>query len=488
MRLELPQIACGIAGAALVLWATSDSGVALVHLGMHNAVAAECLLHGEVWRTTRGEVFAHWPPLFVLLLAAGRALGASYEATARGLNALSLAATVMLAMHWSRKMAPARWVEWLVGAGLLLLPSLLAIHASLASEPLFLPLVLGSLVAGQAYAERPRRSMLAAATVLAALACLQRYVGVVDVFAVAGLGFLTWPRSTRLRDTALFLVGALAPLAVWLARNLARTGSLTGSRPPSDIEFEQNLLDGWSAIRSSWTGVGEAGWLGTTLALVSILLALAGGVALLATPERRRTAAWVLAFPVAYVTFLLGLASWIWLDPLDARLLSPLLVWSCMLAPIGAHELLARVPTSTRRLRPALFAVASVCALSILGSGARSIRDRVDAARVAESGSDVNKSELIRWLRDHPLAGTVHSNAPEAYALAIWRPAQLVPSRRTAEALLALPASQFPLTLVWFDPMGTSALQDERRRKRLRVETTHQFSDGAILTVHLRDP
>jgi hypothetical protein len=488
MRLELPQIALGIAGAALVLWATSASGVALVHLGMHNAVAAECLLRGEVWQTTRGEVFAHWPPLFVLLLAAGKALGASYEATARGLNAASLAATVMLAMHWSRSLASARWVEWLVGAGLLLLPSLLAIHGSLASEPLFLPLVLGSLVAGQAHAERPRKSRLAAATVLAALACLQRYVGVVDVFVLAGLGLWSWPRSTRLRDTALFLAGALVPLAAWLARNLVRTGSLTGPRPPSDIEFDQNLLDGWSALSSSWTGLAEAGWLGSTLALATILLALAGGLTLLASPDRRRTAAWVLAFPAAYLTFLLGLASWIWLDPLDARLLSPLLVWSCLLAPVGAHALLARAQSSAPRLRPAFVAVASLCALAILGHGALAVRDRVGSARAAESGSVVRESELVRWLRDHPLAGTVHSNAPEAYALATWRPAQLVPTRRTTEFLLALPESQFPLTLVWFDPMGTTALQDERRRKHLRIEPTHEFSDGAILTVHLREP
>ncbi|MBM3990320.1 MAG: hypothetical protein FJ298_04850 [Planctomycetes bacterium] len=488
MRLEFPQIALGIAGAALVLWTTSASGFAMVQLGMHNAVAAECLLRGEEWQTVRGEAFAHWPPLFVVLLAAGRALGASYETTARLLNAVSLLATVMLAMHWSRRFAAARWVGWVVGAGLVFQPSLLAIHGTLASEPLFLPLVLGSLVAGQAHAERPRPALLVLATLLAALACLQRYVGVVDVFVLAALGFWSWPERTRWRDTTLFLVGSLAPLGGWLARNFVLTGSLTGTRPPSDIEFDQNLLDGWSAIRTSWTGATDDGWLGTALALATILLALVGGLSMLLTPQRRRIALWALAFPAAYASFLLGLASWIWLDPLDARLLSPLIVWTCLLAPVGLHAWLERAATLRPWLRPVSIAVAAAGALALLSKGSVAIHDRMEAVRVVASEGVARSSEFLRWLAEHPLEGTVHSNAPEAYALATWRPAQLVPTRHVVEALLALPESAFPMQLVWFDPKGTTTLLGKPVRKRLSIEVEREFPDGAILEVRRRQP
>lgn len=488
MRVDSPLIALGMAGAALVLWANSVSGLAMVHLGMHNAVAAECLLRGEVWQTTRGEVFAHWPPLFVLLLAAGRALGASYEMTARVLHAVSLATTVMLAVTWSRRLAPTSWVGWLAGAALLLQPSLLALHGTLASEPLFLALVLGSLVSAQEYSERPRGSMLALTTVLAGLACLQRYVGVVDVAVLAALGWWSWPRSTRLRDLAVLLVGSLAPLSAWLVRNVLRTGALTGFRPPSETELEASLLESWSALGFAWTGSADVSRSGALLAASTILLALAGGLTLLAKPSLRRRGVWALAFPAAYLVFLVGVASWIWLDPLDARLLSPLIVFSCLLAPVGAHALLELGRVRLPRFRPYLAAAASAGAVLFLASGILGVRERMRLVQAAEPHAGSQESELVHWLREHPLEGEVHSNAPEAYALATWRPARLVPTRRVSETLLALPTAQFPLTLVWFDPKGMMNLDDVRRRKRLSIEAAHEFADGAILEVRRRGP
>lgn len=488
MRVTNTQLAFGLAGALAVLWASSGASFAMVHLGLHNVVAAECLLRGEVWQTTRGEIFAHWPPLFPALLAAGRAFGASYETTARVLNAASLAVTVVLAMQWVRRFAPAPWVGWLVGALLVLQPSLGSIHSTLASEPLFLALLLGALISAQLHAERPGKTWLALATTLAALACLQRYVGVVAVWVIAAVGWWSWPKSTRLRDGLIFLVGSAAPLALWLVRNLVQCGSLTGSRPPSDIELDQNFTDGIHALQSAWSGDAAGSVAGAVVAWTAVLLALVGGYALLAAPERRSPARWLLAFPAVYLVFLVSFASWIWLDPLDARLLAPFTVWICILSPLGLHAALAGVSHRQFRMQGLWRTLAAFVAVAGVSVCAQATWQRARSAAQAAATDWVKESELFRWLQENPLEARVYSNAPEAYALASWRPALLVPTRRPVDALLALDAAEFPLHLVWFDPQGKFSLTNAKAARLLETRVVRELADGVVLEVERRAP
>jgi 4-amino-4-deoxy-L-arabinose transferase-like glycosyltransferase len=488
MRSTPVQLAFGFAGAVVVLWASAGPGFAMVHLGLHNVVAAECWLRGEVWQTTRGEVFAHWPPLFPALLAAGRSLGASYEATARALNAASLALTVVLAMQWVRMLSPAPWVVWLVGALLVLQPSLVTIHATLASEPLFLALLLGALVSAQLYAERHGRTWIALATALAALACLQRYVGVVAVWVIAAVGWWTWPKSTRWRDELVFLVGSAAPLALWLVRNLVQCGSLTGSRPPSDIEFDQNFTDGVQALQSAWSSSAVGSAAESAVAWTAVLLALVGAAALLAAHEHRGPARWLLAFPLVYLVFLVSFASWIWLDPLDARLLAPFTAWTCIVAPFGLQAVLAG--TRGRHLPAQVLGniLAAFIAVAGLSVCAHATWERARSAAEAGAADWVKESELFRWLQENPLEARVYSNAPEAYALASWRPARLVPTRRPIDALLSLERTEFPLRLVWFDPQGKFSLSNAKAAKLIETRVVREFADGVVLDVELRVP
>ena len=79
-------------------------------------------------------------------------------------------------------------------------------------------------------------------------------------------------------------------------------------------------------------------------------------------------------------------------------------------------------------------------------------------------------------------------NAPEAYALASWRPARLVPTRRPIDALLALERTEFPLRLVWFDPQGKFSLSNAKAAKLVETRVVREFADGVVLDVELRVP
>lgn len=488
-RFEIAVFVLGAAAAALVLWATAPHGPAMYQLGMHNAVAAECLLRGETMLTTRGDVFAQWPPLLPLLFALGRTLGASFETTARLLDAASLAAIVALAGSWSRRLFGVPWAA-LTGAALLATqPTLFDMSTVMSSEPPFLAFVLGALFAAHAHAARPSRAKLAAAIALTAAACLQRYIGVVLIGVVAVLGVLHWPRERRWRDAALFAVLSAAPLAIWIVRNLVVAGAATGERPPADFEVESHLADARRILWSWWLGEGEPRW-AITLSAVLHLGLIGAGLLLLVQRSTRSAAAWILAFPLAYAAFLVAVASLIWLDPLDVRLLSPLLVFGCVLAPLGAHAL-GQVATRVHRaVRPPLLGTIAVLGLVAVVMGLMRVERVVRNARTVGPGgfgTAANRaSELIGWLREHPFDVPVYSNAPEHYAYATWRASKLAPVKRTGEFLAGLPEGELPLVLVWASPTREPTLRGVHRRDDLEVETIAELSDGAVYRISRR--
>jgi len=489
-RFEFGALALGVAAAALVLYATAPHGPALFQLGMHNAVAAESLLRGETMATTRGEVFAQWPPLLPWLLALGRKLGATYEFTARVLNAASFGAIVFLVMTWTRKLFGVAWVAALAGLTLAVQPTLFEAATVLSSEPLYIVCALAALLAAHAHYETPTRASLVTAIVFSAAACLQRYVGVVVIGAVAALGWLYWPRDRRWKDLASYVVASAAPLAAWMARNVVVAGALTGERPPADFEVQTHLSDASRILTTWWVGEGEAEWALRLSATLFLGLGVLSTTLLLRRGRLRTASVWFAAFPLAYAAFLIVVASTIWLDPLDVRLLSPLLVFGCALAPLGAWVVLDAANSFAPRAKlPAALALGAA-ALVILAYDARRTlqavaKDRADGPGGFGSAA-TQRSELIGWLRTHPLEGPIYSNAPEYYAYATWRPAQLAPAKRTGEFLAELPPDQLPLTLVWPSPAGAATLRSVRNREDLDVQTLAELADGVVLRIAKR--
>lgn len=166
-------------------------------------------------------------PLFPLLLSAFGLLGLDGPAAARLLNAGLFGATIVLAASAVRRYARWKWSPLL--AALLVLTSriLLEQFSRVMSDPLALFLGFLGLCMAARFLEKPDWRWLALAGTAVGLAIFARY-SELPLAAAAGLAlFARRGASWRARsfETGTFAALAMAPLALWMERNIGATGS-----------------------------------------------------------------------------------------------------------------------------------------------------------------------------------------------------------------------------------------------------------------------
>jgi hypothetical protein len=237
-----------------------------------------------------------WPPLYPLLLAAGRDLLGWARAVTVGLLALTALLTYALGVL----VMDGRRLPALIAALLALAsPTVSDVFASVYSETLFVPLALASLALLLRYRPgqpTPTGWALAAAG-LAALAALTRYIGVAFI-AAGGLYLVWWGRSVRQSGRwwpALAFALAALPIGLYLLYLQTATGSLTGAQTTTDMlelrDIPESLRVMALELLHGFTfGLRQAGlrsnWWGLTAGLI-----VAAGLAGLAWRQRVRLAA-----------------------------------------------------------------------------------------------------------------------------------------------------------------------------------------------------
>ena len=123
------------------------------------------------------------------------------------------------------------------------------------SEPVFAALMVLFGLCLPRFLRRPSLSSLLLVSVVAALACLQRYAGVSLVMAGAVLIAFCLPGTRfrqRLKRVALFGVIAVTPTALWCLRNRMSAGRTIGGHRLHDASFELlSAACALAAIRSA---------------------------------------------------------------------------------------------------------------------------------------------------------------------------------------------------------------------------------------------
>ncbi|MCW5838435.1 MAG: hypothetical protein KIT29_00840 [Anaerolineales bacterium] len=226
-------VASLLAGVALYL-ATAPLGAGVSEDSAKYMSAAENLVAGRGLYMYNREPMTQWPPGYPAVLAGLHWLtGVDVFVVGGRLNIVLFAANLGLSGWLFWRLFGPRVYTYV--APLLVCTSLglLSAAVTIASDPLFLTLVLCFLLAGEATLRQPRRRTLALLGCLAALAPLERYVGVSLVAAGAALVFAaaggTWLR--RAGRAAAFGALASLPLLAWVyGRNVALTGSAFGPR------------------------------------------------------------------------------------------------------------------------------------------------------------------------------------------------------------------------------------------------------------------
>jgi hypothetical protein len=244
-------LACAAVAVVLVATATWRAGTsndsASYLQGARNLIAG----YGVSWKSGDGVVSAiNYPPLYPLALAGPHLVGVDALEGARWINAALAGASVLGVGVTIASLTRGALGPTLLGSLLMLTSTpILTAYASVESEPLFLALLVPTLLLLGGYMESGSKLALSGAAVGAALACLTRYAGVA-LIASGCIALVTCKNGAparRILAAAGFGVLAVLPLVAWLAINQATLGATTGRHfevhPPTRAN-----LDGLSQV------------------------------------------------------------------------------------------------------------------------------------------------------------------------------------------------------------------------------------------------
>ncbi len=430
--------AIGLAGGAMILWAT-PWGVGISHDSLFYFSAAENLVAGNglFWSGEGGVLkpLVHFPPLYPALIALLIWAGVPPDAGARGLAAILFSLNVMLPPTliylWSKRLLPAL----AVGLVLLLSPVLVGAHLAALSEPLYL-LISTAVIGLTAWVSiHPGRGGILALALAMSMGYLTRYVGVALFLAVPLILCFSARGTLRKRMTlAASVLGiAAVPAAAWLGRNLLLSGSATnrtlGFHPPGGDALRQ-FLD----VVTAWFVPGvHSHWLEAALFGLALLAALALTAWLVTRRDERPRHLAILALGslIYLITYLLGLLASLTLFDASTRIDSRILTPVFLAGVIAWFSLLGALPAGRRwRWIPALATGALLLLTARYSLGALS--NTLQTARLEGmgfAGRAWHESETLGWIRGLPPSTIVYSDQPTALEYWTSRPARSIPQR-----------------------------------------------------------
>jgi 4-amino-4-deoxy-L-arabinose transferase-like glycosyltransferase len=415
-------VGLAIAAAAVVLIASAPHGPRVSTDSAYYLSAADSVRGGHGLVTFDGITMTHWPPGFSVVLVAMRVVAGSTVEAARVLNALCLAAVVLLGWGLLSRYVRSPALRLAGVAGIAAAPTLQTIAVAAWSEPLFVALLLASLLA-LVVALEPGcgRRWFALAGFLAGSSVAARYSGTWAIVTGLVIVLLANRRISalgdRVRSAALFLLFACIVPAFVVVRNLGINGSEPfGFRGDSQQSLGHALSDTANGI---WKWLMPEG--GSTAVRVILVAALvfvtvacvvalrrgpgaapSGAAAPRSSPAAWRAPLWPVALMLGtYIAFLLVSAKTQELDPIDRRLLSPAFV-ICVVLVFGLG---ARAPRG-RAVPRSLIAAGAVAACAWLVGEIQTTR--IDAQVIRRQGAGFAQAQY----RDSALAALIRRRRP----------------------------------------------------------------------------
>jgi hypothetical protein len=202
---------------------------------------AQNLLAGNGLYDHRGLPLLSWPPLYSIILA-GVSLLTSGDVFVAGwyLNVFLSGLNIFLSgVIFYRVFVEKLFYAYLASIFVFLSLSSLRMHATISSDPFYLTLTLGFLIAADAYIKKRSYRAFAGMVLFSVLAPILRYVGLA-ITATAGIVILIENRRSLpifLRDGFVLGILSLVPITWWLlVHNVMTYGSLWGlSSQPVDV-------------------------------------------------------------------------------------------------------------------------------------------------------------------------------------------------------------------------------------------------------------
>ncbi|HOE12571.1 MAG TPA: hypothetical protein PLQ35_12345 [bacterium] len=484
----------GAVGAALVWLYTSKYGIGLYPDSIYYISAARNLAEGKGLLCHTGSPLVLWPPLYAGVLALLSLASIPLLPGVRVLHALLLAVILFCSGEIIRRHCRSRWLLLLalfVSSGAI---PLLSASIWLLSESLFIVLVLLTILLIPSCFRRRSMWLLLAVSLLTALTCLQRYIGVMLAFAISAIIIAYWPNSSLRKRMALsagFFVVSCFPLGLYLARNYILTSTLTGFRISSQYTCYQNLNDMLNVISIWFFPVEIPSW------VRKILLMLFGGAAGFhvlrsiwkdrESPVRDVQVPVIVLFTCVYIVAVVALATMVCFDRIADRILSPIYPFVVFLFIKSVDDLFNYYRNRGRRTIISILLVS--LSLYWIGYTAYRVHDKAIYHCTYGAGGYSHKtwreSELLRVIRQEPIEGKIFSNAADVLYIFADQSAVMSPFRaETIEEFKAKMSTDGSNYLVWFNAGRKDYIYNlDEIRDIFVLETIRQCQDGAIYRI-----
>ncbi len=333
-RIHVTLVILSLIGIVLALISTSRYGVGLSTDSASYISAARSLLAGNGYLYFDGRLFVAFPPLFPTVLAILGLIGIEPLDGARFVNAFVFGLIIFTSGKLFQMAIKSKAIVILGTVSILFSYPLLRVSTYAWSEPLFVLLAILFIIYIPRFLNVRGFVTLFSLSILAALSCLQRYMGVTIILTgFALIIFLTKAHlRERLKYAIVFGVMSITPCVIWILRNYMLTSRFTGTRPPSQRTL---LLNTFSTLRclTTWFVPYEVPFWIRLIGIgfvVSILTAVARFLhyRLKSQTTFASIQVWSAAvFVLIYTIFLIASSTSVAIDAISDRLLAPIYVF-----------------------------------------------------------------------------------------------------------------------------------------------------------------
>lgn len=483
-----------IAGFVLVWYATSIHGLGLTPDSAHYLATARNVAHGYDLVSFDHSYYCSWPPLYPMIIACLLWIPVDIFIVLCWVHALCFGLLIWCSTNILNRYLCHTWLTIPFAFTLFLSLPLFSTCVYLFSEPVFILLLLVFIWMIPPLEKQPPLALSVNMGLMCSLLCLQRYMGIIVVFAAVPFLYLflkSQQKQKKWRFILLFLLISCCPLTLFLIRNFILTNSLTGFRGESSytLYYTVNLtLD----IISSWFLFDVMpSWIRKIL-LVIMGCYISFSLWRYSKKQNKHFSPFQLGvmywFLFVYILWISLLPIWIRIDGISNRFLSPLYPIIITLLFISIDKTLVWIKSIWMK-RIAYSVIGFLFCFWCSFAGFKNI-DYISHSYLYGSGGfnteTLRTSALIQQVKEMGNA-KLFSNKPEVIYLFTEKPVSVGYYKLESKTeFIDRLVKEKPNHLIWFHAYDNSNIYSiEELRQFEMISNIIEYEDGCIAEMHI---